>query len=714
MYVTPNDRALFLYGGMIGAFLESAEASSFDRSNHRWDLIETAVKWLRDNNPFIREICPALAYNGMAERSPSLPRVQVVNADTEPAVPHRRPDIVMNPLDFDREVRNEDCRYHRLPAGTVKSVLSEALQRVVNHGDKHLELLVFPYLYPHGKGQWQYSGPCNQRQELFPDVYSDSRDRRRVHRDGEESSNSMSESPAISLLEDTRIKLNSAIPYFRNDWYWAAFMYLEIEKRRIHQNSARLHRLGNANRASNRPTGAELLRRSLFGNWNIIDEKIGSTLPAFIRTGDTFFANAESNINAMNKAFGKPKLFVTLTFSERWEQFQRIIQRAQDVLSALSGVSSSDGPPLPSDFPWEAIQYYYERIYHFRRFFLCNRNASGFGKLQESVTRHEFQLRQAIHTHMLLWVEVTIEEMIERKFVRADLPDPQQEPELYQAVMAHQIHTCREHICGKPPGHADVNHPCRKGFPQPLSPVTHCRKGDKRYLYARFKAADQNVVPYSPAVLLVWGGHVNVQYVTDTGLSKYVAKYVTKAEPKSIVATSNLEDRIKTHIEGRRLGAMEVICLLDSKPILKLSSSVLYLPNSLPEVRTYAIRPVHEVERDPDNPFYPDSVERYFKRPVDPVFAGLTYPEYYAHFVIEKAPRQSKRQHRSNGASQSDSTVECWRDQMKNYVYRRSKMQVTRSPFRRLADGESFFYASLLEKCAWRREEDILGDCRTY
>jgi len=81
---------------------------------------------------------------------------------------------------------------------------------------------------------------------------------------------------------------------------------------------------------------------------------------------------------------------------------------------------------------------------------------------------------------------------------------------------------------------------------------------------------------------------------------------------------------------------MEVICLLDSKPILKLSSSVLYLPNSLPEVHTYAIHPVHEVEQDSDNPFYPDDIERYFKQPVDPIFAGLTYQEYYAHFVVEK------------------------------------------------------------------------------
>jgi hypothetical protein len=85
-----------------------------------------------------------------------------MNEDTEPSVPHRRPDIVINPLDFDREVRNEDCRSHRLPAGMMETFLSE-VKRVVNHGDKHLEHLIFPYLYPHGKGQWQYSGPCNRK-----------------------------------------------------------------------------------------------------------------------------------------------------------------------------------------------------------------------------------------------------------------------------------------------------------------------------------------------------------------------------------------------------------------------------------------------------------------------------------------------------------------------------------------------------------------------
>lgn len=153
MYMTPNERALSLYCGTLGAFLRSVEASDFDRSDHPWDLITDAATWLRDNNPIIRELCPTFAIE-------SLPRVQLFTPDREPPIPRGRPDIVVNPLEFDREVRDEEFRSHRLPAGVVQSFVSQ-VKRVVNHGDKNLELLVFPHLYPHGRGQWEYRGRAN-------------------------------------------------------------------------------------------------------------------------------------------------------------------------------------------------------------------------------------------------------------------------------------------------------------------------------------------------------------------------------------------------------------------------------------------------------------------------------------------------------------------------------------------------------------------------
>ena len=92
-----------------------------------------------------------------------------------------------------------------------------------------------------------------------------------------------------------------------------------------------------------------------------------------------------------------------------------------------------------------------------------------------------------------------------------------------------------------------------------------------------------------------------MQYVTSSGLSKYVTKYVTKAELKSIVSSlpnndPGVENNIQMHIQGRRIGVMEIMCLLNSKPIIKLSSSVEFLTNTPLELRTLTIRRVHEIE----------------------------------------------------------------------------------------------------------------------
>ena len=212
----------------------------------------------------------------------------------------------------------------------------------------------------------------------------------------------------------------------------------------------------------------------------------------------------------MLKAFNLPTLFVTVTFSEKWSQYEEILRRA-------------GGNSLPSNHPWEAVEYYYERLYQLRKNFWSKPHLTGFGKLLESVVRCEFQLRQAIHSHMLFWTQKSIPEMIARNYIRADVPDPDLEPELYELVMGHQIHTCKPHLCGRSMTDPE-SRPCRKGFPQPLSEETKYVEGELRYIYRRTCEQDRYVVPYEPRLLLIWGAHINVQYVTSCGLSKYVTK----------------------------------------------------------------------------------------------------------------------------------------------------------------------------------------------
>jgi len=168
MYLTPNLQALHVYGGTIGTYLRSPEATSFDLGDHSWQQIEIACDWLKANNPLIRSLCPELSIPLSHDERPedltigALPFALLSESDREPPAPVRRPDLILNPFDFTLEVRNEDHRSHRLPAGTIQSSLT-TLKYVINHGDKSLEMLLFPYLYPNGTGAWAYQGPALPR-----------------------------------------------------------------------------------------------------------------------------------------------------------------------------------------------------------------------------------------------------------------------------------------------------------------------------------------------------------------------------------------------------------------------------------------------------------------------------------------------------------------------------------------------------------------------
>ena len=67
----------------------------------------------------------------------------------------------------------------------------------------------------------------------------------------------------------------------------------------------------------------------------------------------------EADLSAFVKARLKPQLFMTVTLSERWPEFRTIIQSAQNFLNTLSGGAHPEAAN-PTNFPWEAVEYYYE------------------------------------------------------------------------------------------------------------------------------------------------------------------------------------------------------------------------------------------------------------------------------------------------------------------------------------------------------------------
>jgi len=643
-----NERAIALYSGAITAWLESNAHNRADRGHNQIALAH-CKDWLLTHNPVFHrnDIRSYLRVDN------PFPVVHLENEVGNERRPNNRPDLIVHPFPYQRETRDEDYRHYRLPAGAAQTIAStHQRQPTLLHGDPDVEVLLFPHLYPHGYGQFKQ---------------------------GERGENGRS---TYTRHMDVKLKLASINRVFREDWYWPSWSYQEIETTRIFQNTQRLINNKNRTAIDNRMPQYEILQQSNYGTNRIINEALSHTIPGSIRTGESYFQDKERLVNSVLSSRGLPALFVTLTFNDTWAEFVHILRNASST--------------LPSDNPWAGVEYYYERILNLKNKFLKHPTAR-FGKLLELIERFEFQLRGAIHSHCLLWCEKSIPQLIRENYIRADIPDPAREPQLYALVMKYQIHQCRVNICGGP----GANGKCSKGFPCDVSDTTHHEPGNNRYTYARGEN-DVWVSPYNPELLLIWDGHCNVQYVTNEGLAAYITKYVTKGEPLSMLVNNGDESTaLQRHILARRMGSMEVMVLSTGKEIFRSTCGTLYLPTSIPDMRNYTARPPAYIEENPDDPYYPDAIEKYFARPE--AHENHTYFEYFRLYQVSKK-RITNRGGFRDGIQ----------DQLGYWIYRRNKPILVRSNYRRLCDGESFFFVQLLYRYHWRSDDEIRGDAESY
>jgi DNA replication protein DnaC len=287
--------------------------------------------------------------------------------------------------------------------------------------------------------------------------------------------------------------------------------------------------------------------------------------------------------------------------------------------------------------------------------------------------------------------------MINDNVIRTDLPDPEREPELYALVRTHQIHTC-DSRCGGP---ATPGETCKKGFPRPYSECTYEDPNKSRFIYKCTKEQDRWVVPYHAPTLYIWNAHMNLQYVTTRGFAKYMTKYIVKREPTHLFNIQD-GDKYRQHIQGRRLGAMELMFLILGETICDSSVRVQYLVTDPPSVRQKSILPVSLLVNSSDNdiPFWPDSIEKYFNRPKTDEFELLSYQEYFELYEISASRIITPRQ------------VFC--DELGNYVVKRKSKIITRIRYLRLEHGELYFYQQLLLRLKCRSEEELKGNFPTY
>ena len=655
MGYSKNFRALALYSGIMGAYLQPLNPNHVPNEMIFNDTHLQAASWLSLNNPYLRNYSNLLHQRFNARTMGPFPiATHIPNDDTAPPVNQR--DIIIPIMNLPNEVHNEDFHYSRLMAGFVNNNDNNSLP--ISLYDPNLEPLLFPHLFPNGKGH-----------------FHDMREHAQLNE---------SRLETLGKYAKHMILLND--PRFRLDHYWPTYTYLQLEKLRHHQNTQRILRQKNVDELHQRPLPTELLQQSNYSNTRRINEDLTIPIPTFIRTGDSYFHEKELHLNSMLQKFALPTLFITLSMAEsRWTELHDIL------------LQTDNNDTIPTNRPLHCALHFIHRFRSLKKEVWKNDKVSGWGTITDFFDRIEFQNRGAAHTHGCYWTTKSIEYMIQNDVIRSDLPDPEQEPELYQKVLTYQIHRCDPFKCGGP---APPGEQCKKGFPRQFSDTTHVDQNSCRYIYKCTKPLDQWVVPYHPETLLIWNAHMNAQYVTSKGFARYVTKYIAKSEPSHIFNITD-NDKFREHIIARRLGAMEAMFLILGEPICNSSIQVKYLNTDPPNIRSKAVLPVHLLINEEDDPYFKDPVEKYMNRPTDETFDQITYPEYFERYIVQKnRPTNTRRN--------------IFQDQLGNYVFERTKPIIVRHRFLKTTDGELYFYQLLLKNIPVRSEEELKGGYSTY
>jgi hypothetical protein len=143
---------------------------------------------------------------------------------------------------------------------------------------------------------------------------------------------------------------------------------------------------------------------------------------------------------------------------------------------------------------------------------------------------HSLPCRGSLHVHCLLWVA---EEDLERvsNEITAAMPGqvdangdhirPEAGPDrlLYDIITRKNLHRCKVGQCKKHEGDT-----CRLGFPADIKTTKEIEfnVSSNRWMYYRPTQASRNVVPYHPALSVLWNAHANILRVTDSAWSTYL------------------------------------------------------------------------------------------------------------------------------------------------------------------------------------------------
>lgn len=253
---------------------------------------------------------------------------------------------------------------------------------------------------------------------------------------------------------------------------------------------------------------------------------------------------------AICRVYGPPHLFITFTCNPRWPEI---------TMTILENEQPNDRPDI------------IVRVFHIKLEQLIEDIQSGtiFGPTTAILYSVEFQKRGLPHVHILVWLdkkpsEITIE-MID-KWISTEIPDPREDPLGYILIAEHMMHG--------PCGAKNENCPCmKKGkcskfYPKEFNDQTNFTENG----FAQYKRRNTNiyirkdnhnldnrwVVPHNLFLLKRYQAHLNVEFVNQSRMLKYLCKYVNKGGDKAKIIFQRIKQGID-HSENEQTEKIDEI-----------------------------------------------------------------------------------------------------------------------------------------------------------
>ncbi|UYV68898.1 hypothetical protein LAZ67_6001521, partial [Cordylochernes scorpioides] len=276
------------------------------------------------------------------------------------------------------------------------------------------------------------------------------------------------------------------------------------------------------------------------------------------------------------RTYGRPDLFLTFTCNPAWAEIKNLL---------LPGQQSSHRHDLTARVFKQKLKCFIDLIV----------KNHIYGPTRCWMYSIEWQKRGTPHAHILIWLEEKILPTQIDNIISAELPDPQEDPELYQIIKKYMIHG----PCGAQNPHSPCikDGKCTKKYPRDLVHDTQTG-GDGYPLYRRRKPEDGGhtatiklnhvdfevdnrwIVPYSPLLSKAFDAHINVEFCNSVKSIKYICKYVNKGSDMAVFGLQNPNapvNEIDQFQMGRYISSNEAVWRILGFDIHERSPAVVHL-----------------------------------------------------------------------------------------------------------------------------------------